>query len=487
MTNPLLNPPSMIFLILYLVSLIGVGILGKQKSQENTLNDFYLGGKSFGVGVLFLTLYATQYSGNNLIGFAGSAYRSGWFFLVGMTLMLSVIGGYMLYAPKLFRLSQTHNFITVGDFIAYRYNNKWLTTLIVTICLMVLSGYILSNLKAIGYIMDYATGGQINFAQGIISMALIMVIYETLGGMRSVAWTDAIQGILLLVTILIIFTVVWTQYGSILTNQTLLENTNKQFFKTPNIADIKSWIGTLIMVCFGAAVYPQAIQRIYAAKNKKTLQRSLQLMLVMPFITTLPIIIIAIIGAAHFPNLDKVTSDEIILLMLSKLNHIAGMQYIITLFIAAAIAAIMSTVDSAMLAISSLFTQDIYQAYRPKTSQRKLIYMGKVFTWILIAIMASLAIYVPVTLWWLIQLKLELLCQIAPAVMMGLHIKQLRASSLLWGLITGLSFTLIYMFTPSLTQPFGLPAGVVGLMLNGLVVNLHHRFIHQTPLKNQQT
>ena len=482
--NALLNVPSMIFLVLYLISLIGIGILGKKKSKENTLNDFYLGGKSFGVGVLFLTLYATQYSGNNLIGFAGSAYRSGWFFLIGITLMLSVIGGYMLYAPKLFRLSQRHNFITVGDYIACRYQNKCLTTLIVIICLMVLAGYILSNLKAIGYIMDYATGGQISFAQGIISMALIMVIYETLGGMRSVAWTDAIQGILLLVSILIIFAVIWTQYGSVLDNQTLLEKSKAQFFRSPDISDIKKWISTLILVCFGAAVYPQAIQRIYAAKSKRTLQRSLQLMLIMPFLTTLPIIIIAIIGAAHFPNLDKVTSDEIILLMLSKLNHIAGMQYIITLFVAAAIAAIMSTVDSAMLAIASLFTQDIYQVYRPKTSQRKLIYMGKVFTWVLIAIMASLAIYVPVTLWWLIQLKLEILCQIAPAVILGLHLKQLKASSVLWGIIIGVGFTLAYMFTPSLSQPFGLPAGVVGLMLNAIVVNLHHKYIHT---KNKQT
>ncbi|WP_299004032.1 sodium:solute symporter [uncultured Shewanella sp.] len=482
--NALLNTPSMIFLILYLISLIGIGILGKQKSKENTLNDFYLGGKSFGIGILFLTLYATQYSGNNLIGFAGSAYRSGWFFLVGMTLMLSVIGGYMLYAPKLFRLSQKNNFITVGDYIAYRYDNKCLTTLIVIICLTVLAGYILSNLKAIGYIMDYATGGQISFAQGIISMALIMVIYETLGGMRSVAWTDAIQGILLLVSILIIFSVIWAQYGSVLDNQTLLEKSKAQFFRSPDISDIKQWISTLILVCFGAAVYPQAIQRIYAAKSKKILQRSLQLMLIMPFLTTLPIIIIAIIGAAHFPNLDKVTSDEIVLLMLSKLNHIAGMQYVITLFVAAAIAAIMSTVDSAMLAIASLFTQDIYQVYRPKTSQRKLIYMGKVFTWILIAVMAALAIYVPVTLWWLIQLKLEILCQIAPAVMLGLHLKQLKASSVLWGIIIGVGFTLVYMFTPSLSQPFGFPAGVVGLMLNAIVVNLHHKYIHT---KNKQT
>jgi len=189
MNKGLLETEGLVFLLLYLISLIGVGIMGLLKSKEQSMQDFYLGGSGFGVTVLFLTMYATQYSGNSLIGFAGSAYRNGWFFLVSVTFMVAIVGGYMLYAPKLYLLSQKYRFITIGDYIRHRYEHRLLTNIIVFIGIFALSNYMLTNLKAIGYILDYVTGGYIGFAEGIIAMAIIMVIYETLGGMRSVACT----------------------------------------------------------------------------------------------------------------------------------------------------------------------------------------------------------------------------------------------------------------------------------------------------------
>jgi Na+/proline symporter len=199
-------------------------------------------------------------------------------------------------------------------------------------------------------------------------------------------------------------------------------------------------------------------------------------MIIMPLLTTLPLIIISIIGAAHFPDLDKTSSEQIILLMLSKLTHIDGMHYVITLFIAAAVAAIMSTVDSAMLAIASLFTQDIYHQHRPEASQKRLTYVGKSFSWALMAVMVYLAITLPSTIWWLIQIKLEILCQIAPAVMLGVHFKQIKATSILYGLLFGLTFTLLFLLSPLPNKPFGFHAGVLGLILNLFVIFIYNNF-----------
>jgi len=474
MDKGLLGSEGTLFILVYLFSLIGVGVVGLLKSKEKSMSDFYLGGSGFGVGILFLTMYATQYSGNSLIGFAGSAYRNGWFFLVSFTFMIAIVGGYMLYAPKLYRLSVQHRFITIGDYIRHRYEDKFLTYLIVGIGILALSNYMLTNLKAIGYILNYVTGGYIGFTEGIIAMAIIMVVYESLGGMRSVAWTDAIQGVLLLAGVLIIFVVIWLHYGSLSSNEALLLQVKSDFFRLPLLEDKIRWISILIMIFFGISVYPQAIQRIYAAKDSRTLKRSFQLMIIMPLLTTLPLIIIAIIGAAHFPELNKQGSEQIILLMLSKLSSIEGMRYIIILFIAAAIAAIMSTVDSAMLAIASLFTQDIYHQHKPQASQKELTYVGKSFSWLLMAVMVYLAITLPSTIWWLIQIKLELLCQIAPAVMLGVHFKQIKSSSILYGLLFGLGFTLLFLLSSLPNKPLGFHAGVIGLSLNALVIYLHH-------------
>ena len=471
----LLSPAGTWFLIAYLASLILIGFAGKFASKEETLKDFYLGGQGFGVGVLFLTMYATQYSGNSLIGFAGSAYRNGWFFLVGVTFMIAIVAGYLLYAPKLYPLSKKHGFITVGDYINFRYDSQFLTYLVVAISIFALSNYMLTNLKAIGYVLEYVTGGGIGFTEGIIFMSVIMVIYETLGGMRSVAWTDAIQGVLLFVGVVIIFGVVSVHYGSLSDNATLFLQNQPDLFATVSLSNQITWVSVLILIFFGISVYPQAIQRIYSAKNETTLRRSLSLMTIMPLLTTLPLIVMALVGSAHFPDLDKAGSEQIILLMLSKLTHIEGMSVVITVFVAAAVAAIMSTVDSAMLAIASLFTQDVYHKRNPQASQKRLTYVGKIFSWFIMAFMVVLAINLPSTIWWLIQIKLEILVHIAPAIMLGVHFKKISHKSVLYGLLAGVSITLLLLLTPLPSKPFGFHAGVIGLAFNFLVLFTHHK------------
>ena len=262
-SDPLLGTGGIIFVGLYLFSLIGIGMAGRMARKENTLSDFYLAGRGMGVFVLFLTLYATQYSGNTMIGFAGKAYRGGYQSLVMVIFMSSIIGAYFLFAPKLFRLSKKHGFITTGDFIHYRFKNTVLTIIIVIISIFALGNYILTNLKAIGYIVVAATGGRVGFAQGIILLSLIMVIYETLGGMRSVAWTDVIQGVLLLVGVILIFIVIQVEYGGMVTSAEIIKSQNPEFFNPPNWTEKRLWISTIGLAFFGISVYPHAIQRIY--------------------------------------------------------------------------------------------------------------------------------------------------------------------------------------------------------------------------------
>ena len=203
--QPLLGTGSIVFMGIYLLSLIGIGLVGRMAQKETSLVDFYLAGRGMGIFVLFLTLYATQYSGNTLIGFAGRAYRNGFSALVTVLFMSSIIGAYLLYAPRLFRLSKEHGFITIGDFIQHRYQSNRMTLTISILAILALGNYILTNLKAIGFIVTATTGGAIPFSQGIIVLSLIMVIYETLGGMRCVAWTDMVQGVLLILDVFLIF------------------------------------------------------------------------------------------------------------------------------------------------------------------------------------------------------------------------------------------------------------------------------------------
>ena len=475
---PLLDTTGIVFMSAYLMSLLLIGVVGRLARKEDSLADFYLSGRGMGLFVLFLTLYATQYSGNTLIGMAGKSYRQGYAFLVSVTFMMSVIGAYLIYAPKLHRLSKKNKFITVGDYIEHRYRSPILTIFITIVCIITVGSYILTNLKAIGYIVEATTGGRVTFVQGIIALSLIMVIYETLGGMRSVAWTDAIQGILLIAGCIFIFWGIEYQYGGISAVAEKLVSSRSEMWHPPDFAQKRLWLSTIIIIFFGISIYPQAIQRIYAAKDAKTLKRSFQIMIFMPFVTTFFLVIVGMVGMSRFPGLDKQGSEEITMLLLNDMAmHIPGIKFFIILFLSAAVAAIMSTVDSALLAISSLFTQDIYRRIKPAASQSHLTGTGKIFSWGIMAFMAYFATCLPQTIWRLTEMKLEVLCQVAPAIFLGLHIKSLSGRSILSGLSVGIGVTLFIMFSksmgiPIIPKPWGIHAGVWGLAANFTTVTL---------------
>jgi len=480
MDQSLISDSGLIFISIYLLSLIIIGYLGKRASKEQSLNDFYLAGRNMGLFVLFLTLYATQYSGNTLIGFAGQAYRQGFTALVSVTFMISVIGAYLIFAPKLYRLSREFNFITIGDYIQHRFNCRIFTTFAVILCMVALSNYILTNLKAIGYVTEIVTDSRVSFATGIIGLSVIMVIYETLGGLRSVAWTDVVQGIILLAGVIFLFIAIEYQYGGVSSTSEFLINSKPEFWAPPDGEEKIKWLSVLLIVFLGIPIYPQAIQRIYAARSEKTLKNSFKIMAFMPLVTTFVIVMAGVIGISMFPDLDKLGSEKVVLLILEDLSSkIPIVGILLVLFMAAVIAAIMSTIDSALLAISSLFTQDIYRLLRPGSTNAHLTFMGKLISWVIIAVMCYLAIILPQTIWKLMVIKLEILCQVAPAVFLGIHIKSLTSRSMLYGITTGTLITIFIMFNNELgfnfsDRPFGIHAGLIGFTANIFILFTHH-------------
>lgn len=473
----ILDSTGIMVVIAYLILLIIIGLVGRVARKENSLDDFYLGGRNLGIIVLLLTLYATQYSGNTLFGFSGSAYRNGFWFLLSVTFMMAVIAGYLLYAPRLYCLSRQKRYLTTADFIQDRYKYRPLSILISLIGVVALCNFILSNLKAIGLFIESGSAN-ISMAQGVITFAFIVVLYETLGGMRSVAWTDVLQGLVLFIGCILIFGVIIFHLDGLHVLSINLRNVRPEFWSPPTLHQKISWLSSILIVGFGISLYPQAIQRIYAAKSKLVLKRSLQVMVFLPLVTTLFMLTVGWVGAAKIPGLGKEASDTITVQMLNFIvAEVPQMQILLVVFVAAVFAAIMSTVDSSLLSISSSITKDIYAPLRPHSSQAELTLFGKLISWILMAAMTILALITQDTIWRLIEIKLELLIQITPAILLGIHTKRVSAGPVFAGLIVGTIITLLYVITIKLgsnipVRPFGIHAGLWGLLVNCVIIGI---------------
>lgn len=462
--------------VCYSVFLLFIGWLGKQARQDHgSLSDFYLNARAMSFWVLLPTLYATQYSGNTLIGFAGKAYRSGFVVLSTVTFMMGVVATYLIYAPKLYSLSRKHQFITTGDFVHWRFASRPLTFLIALSGIVAMANFIISNLKAIGVMTEVATNGETPAWVGICFFAVIILIYETMGGLRSVAWTDVIQGLILFFGCGIIFYTIVDNAGGLGNVIQNIQEAAPQFWEAPKAKDQIGWWSTITVISIGIALYPHAIQRIYAAKNSRSLKKAFQVMVYLPFFTTLLMVSVGWIGRTRFPELansDGVTLD----FLMALAAEIPAISIVIVIFMAAVFSAIMSTIDSALLSISSMLTQDIYRPLKPQLEEKKLTDFGKYASMVVMVIVVLLSIFLSGSIYQIIEIKLELLVQVAPAVLLGLHWKNLKSGPVLWGLITGLVISLFFVVGSMVVgesiprKPLNLHAGLVGFIANVFVI-----------------
>ena len=394
------GPGGLAVIGLYLIGLLIIGWFGHRARKEDSLRDFYLGGPGIGFIALLLTLYATQYSGNTMLGFSGRAYRSGFTFLVSMHFMISIIIGYLLFAPQLYRLGKQHGFITPTDFLNHRFQSKPLNLLGSLIMTAALGNYLLAQLIAMGRALQGLTTlpPQTAFIAGVALLASIILVYETLGGFRAVAWTDVLQGLILMLGFAALVYLILDRYGSIAETTKLLQNgddLNRQKILPPTAPESRRWFSYVILFGLGASLYPQAIQRIFAARSERVLQKSLAVMAFLPFTTALIVVFVGVIGAAHIPGLNDAQSDRILTVICREVqsSSLFGYWLVVVLF-AAILGALMSTADSCLLTLSSMFTKDIYRQFiHPSASESTLTRLGKSCSWIIVLFMSGLAIY----------------------------------------------------------------------------------------------
>lgn len=455
---------AMIFIAIYLLSMVWIGWLGRQAREENSMRDHFIGGSGVGFFVLLLTLYATQYSGNTILGFSGKASRVGFSWLASVHFMTAIVVTYLILAPKLFTLAKKHVFITPTDFLAHRFQHRGLNLLATLVMVAALLNFYLAQLTAMGRAVEGLTTlpPETAFAWGVAVLALIMLAYETLGGFRAVAWTDVIQGGVLAIGFFVLLALIFAEYGSLeVTTRKLAEMAPAKVLP-PKAVEARSWLSYIFLLGVGAALYPQAIQRIYAARSAKALRRSMAVMAFMPLTTALIAVLAGVTAAAHLGGqLSGASTDAVLGVMMRQVQeHSAFGHGLVVLIFAAVLGAIMSTADSCLLSLSSMITKDLYAGFvRPDASQEKLTSLGKWISTIIVLSLASLAIYmnnsgVKFTLVELLEMKFDLLLQIAPAFLIGIHWKGLKAGPVFAGMAAGLVFAISFFWVDDKSGTF---------------------------------
>ncbi len=458
-------------LMVYLIALSGIALAAARARQSDAPSDHFLAGRDLGVFVLFMTLYATAYSGNSLLGYPGEAYRRGFSWIMATGFMMSIVVVFHLLVPKLRPVAVRENFVTPGDWVRFRFRgepaSRALLTGVAALMSLALANFLFAQLKAMGEMAEQVTGGLISYEIGIVVLAAMILFYETLGGMRAVAWTDALQGILMLVGLAALLSWLLNASGGLESLTTGILEVRPHAGDVPDATELANWFSTILLLGLASVIYPQAIQRIYAARSGTVLKRSFALMTFMPLTTTLVVTLIGLAAITRLQGLGTLEADRVMPLLLGQWASSGGVGAIAAMVVfLGALAAIMSTADSVLLSLGSIAAEDLVgKAHDDPDATR----LGKRIATASIVAIAGLAMLArDITLWGLIELKMELLIQCVPVFLIAIHWPRLRARPALIGLVVGTIIAVTCVFLGS-KRIGGVHIGVIGLTVNALI------------------
>lgn len=205
-----------------------------------------------------------------------------------------------------------------------------------------------------GYILQMIFP-DIDVKLGAIVVMIIICLYVLFGGMRATGWTDVFQGIIMIVAMIAAFAFIANSLGGTSQATLLAYESNPSLFSRPgpnNFFTPQIWLSFLILWIFCDPMFPQIFTRFYTAKSEKSLKTA---MILYPVLISFFFLLPVLIGVwAHGAGIETANPDNVLLLMVEKYTPPA----VFSLVIIGALAALMSTADSQLLAVSTLLTCD---------------------------------------------------------------------------------------------------------------------------------
>jgi len=376
--------------IVFIIYLLALAALGAYCARFNrTLADFVLGGRRLGVWVTALSAQASDMSAWLLIGLPALGYTMGLGALwTAVGCALGTAFNWMIIAPRLRRATGARNILTIPDFLAARFaGDRWqlVRVLAVVVILVAYVSYIASQLIGAGKTFESAFGQaatpgilKLDYHAGILIGLGIILLYTAMGGFTAVAWTDLVQGLLMVTTVVALPIVGLVGLGGLPVLWSRLHAINPSFL---GVAGEKgaSGLAFLMGVCISSLSWglgypgmPHILVRYMAIREPKEMRRAAFIGITWVLLAMWGAIFVGLVGRATLGTLaDK---DHVMPSLALELMHpaLAGVM------IAAAVAAMMSTVDSQLLVAASAVEEDIYiRLLGGRPRDRRAVWIGR--------------------------------------------------------------------------------------------------------------
>ena len=367
------DAPLLVTFVAYLILILFLGI--KAYRRTHSLDDYILGGRKLGAVVTALSVGASDMSGWLLLGLPGAIYLSGlseiW---IGIGLVLGAYCNWLFVSKRLRIYSQhANNSLTLPDYFENRFNDTTRVLRLVSafVILLFFTFYTASGLVGGAILFENSFGLQ--YSTALISGGLIIVGYTFIGGFLAVAWTDAVQAVLMFFALLVAPTVVILNSGGTDVVWQQMQAVNPQ---STELFSSMTLIGFLSLIAWGLGYFgqPHILARFMAVENPQKLVAARRIAMVWMVLVLFGSVATGLAGIAYFAY-NPLENPETVFIALSQQLFNPWIAGIIT---AAILSAIMSTVDSQLLVSSSVISEDFYRVFvRPQASEKELLMVSR--------------------------------------------------------------------------------------------------------------
>lgn len=365
---------EVIVLIIYFIGMVGMGLYWNRRAKSS--EDYMLGGRSMGPLVTALTLQTTAMSGFMFMGGPAAAYTVGYFALFysvgdagGGLINVSVLG------RRMRRLSQLLDAISPIEYLEKRYESVPVKIISCVIAVIGLACYVLAQFLATGKTLVSLFGFPLSY--GLIIGVTVILIYTFVGGYFAVAWTDVIQGFIMITAVIGLLVLCLIELGGFtgLNNQlAAIDPTYLSIWGRGNQYE-GAWgviAGAILVYLIGYMGLPHCVNKHMAMESPKTAKKTVVYATVWTQLFCFSPYFIGLCGVILLADLQD---PEMVI------PTLAGMMFpgvIAGIVLTAIMSAIMSTVASLLLLIGTIVSIDFYKRWlRPDASDRRVVFISK--------------------------------------------------------------------------------------------------------------
>lgn len=376
----------LISLALYFLSMIGIGVWAYFKA-DNDSAGYMLGGRNLSPGVAALSAGASDMSGWLLLGLPGYMYSSGvvsiW---IALGLTMGAFANYLLVAPRLRVYTEiADNAITLPDYFANRFEDKshLLRVISAIVIILFFTVYTAASLAGGGKLFDSALG--MSYSTGLWVTAGVVVAYTLFGGFLAVSTTDFVQGVIMLLAMIIVPIVAFTDLGGVGATTNAIRNIDPEML---NIFSGMTFFGILSLLAWGLGYFgqPHIIVRFMAIRSVKDVPMARRIGMSWMIVSLIGALMTGFAGRAYVQKTSMTLDDPetIFLVFTDFLFH----PLVSGFLLAAILAAIMSTISSQLLVVSSSLTRDVYKLFFDRDApEARQVLVGRISV-VLVAVVA---------------------------------------------------------------------------------------------------